>query len=188
MNKAAQPNKQMVLLVVILLLTYLIAYTVLFFIPRLETIRAKTAFNEQRAKYLAQMERDYREYAGLKKQAAELAVEVRELDQKMPQEMGKPEMMMTVYNTAKKFGVSPISLDFESKQEEGPYGTIAMRFSCRGPYDKVMALIGEFQKGPEYYFALESISFDREGDEQQANQIRADMKIVSYFYQQAQSQ
>jgi len=180
-EKAKMVKKQnthwQTVLTIILGVTLLALYAVFLFVPQLRVLEEKKDRIEERTAFLVKMEKGYRHYAQLEEQDAALRAQILSLSEKVPKSMDKPEIIVAVYNKAKKNEVVPISLNFEDVQDKGLYKLLPLDFQCEGSYNNVMALISELQQDPAYYFTLSGISFQQEED-----QINAKMRLFCYSY------
>ncbi len=177
MKKQSKPRRQILILGVLVLLCFLWIDVTYLFIPRLSILQEKTALVSQRAAYLAELQKNYRNYSAIKAQAVSFKAEVAKLDQDIPKIVDKPQIMLTVYNLAKSNGIKPISLKFEPLKEQGSYSSMTMTFFCSGPTENMLTLVEQFQKGKIYLFALNSININ-----QGNQQATASMSITAYFY------
>ena len=177
MANREKPYKQIAILTIIIAVTLITLYVVYLFIPQLSVIQAKTQLVKEKTDYLAKMERGYRNYSQLEEQAADLSTQISVLENEILKVMDKPEIVLTVYNTAKQSGVQPVGLSFGTFEEKGTYAVLPLDFSCEGPYNKVMALIRELQQGSQYYFTLDSMNYKQQGDK-----VNARMRLLCCFY------
>ncbi|NLM21167.1 MAG: type 4a pilus biogenesis protein PilO [Peptococcaceae bacterium] len=177
MANREKPYKQIAILTIIIAVTLITLYVVYLFIPQLSVIQAKTQLVKEKTDYLAKMERGYRNYSQLEEQAADLSTQISVLENEILKGMDKPEIVLAVYSTAKQSGVQPVSLSFETLEDQGTYVVLPLDFSCEGPYDKVMAFIQELQQGAQYFFTLDSMNYKQQGDK-----VNAKMRLLTYFY------
>lgn len=176
MNKQKQ---QVLVLAAIVLAGGLYAYFQFLLYPEWVGLKAESAQLAARQAYLERLENSNKDYAALKQQASALKTQLAALDKKTPKKMDKPDIMLTIYNMAKRNGVSPQSLAYEDIKDEGSSYSMGMNFSCTGPAENIYALIDQFQKGDKYILALDSISLN-----QGENASTANMRLVAYAYKQ----
>jgi len=175
MNK--QKN-QLLILIAVIMVGILYAYIQYLFIPQWSILVEKSAQVSDRKAYLTRLEESYQGFSVLKEQAVDLKAQVSTLDSKIPKKLDKPDIMVTIYNMAKKNAVIPQSLSYEPVKDEGGYLTMGMNFSCVGSPENIYTLVQQFQEGNPYIFVLDSIQFGEGGGPTQTN-----MRIVAYVYQ-----
>lgn len=174
MNK--QKNQILILLGVIMT-GVLYVYIQYFFLPQLGVLKEKTDHLAARQAYLWKLEENDRILPSLKEQAQDLTVQASALDKSVPKKVDKPDIMLTVYNLAKKNALNPKNLNYEPVKDEGGFYTMGMNFDCTGSAESVYRLAEQFLQGNKYIFVLDSISMSPgEGG------VSAKMRLVAYIY------
>lgn len=170
-------RNQIIILFMIVILGFVYSYVQYLFIPQWYTLEEKSAQLAAHKEKLVKLEAAYQDFSALKTLSGELKSQVSVLQNKIPQKVDKPDMMLTIYNLAKKNEVAPQSLNYESIQDMGGYLTMGMNFSCVGSIENIYKLLQQLLKENPYIFVLDSIKFS------QAEGITsAQMRLVAYIY------
>ncbi|HHV63655.1 MAG TPA: type 4a pilus biogenesis protein PilO [Peptococcaceae bacterium] len=178
----SKEKNQILILLALVLFGVLYAYVQYLFLPQLSILKDKTAYLTAREAYLQKLEDNSKILSSLKSQVVVLNTQAAKLEQEIPIYADKPDMMLTIYNMAKRFGLSPLSLNYSPLQEEDGYYTMGIDFTCKGPEHQVYALVRSLLRNTDYIFALDNISI-RPGTEG----VSANMHFIAYFYHEQSS-
>lgn len=173
----SKQKNQIFILIFIILVGLLYVYVQYLFLPQMAILKGQTNYLTERKAYLENLKDNASRLPELQEQKALLQVRADELEKRVPRDLDKPEIMLTVYNLAKAYGVTPHSLNFDQPKEEGGFTAMGLDFACSGSEGDIYTLAEEFGKGRDYIFALDSISI-----EPGETEVSARMKLKAYGY------
>lgn len=168
---------QILILISVLLLGGLYVYFQFLLFPKLDVLKSQSSYLKERQMYLMKLEDSSKILPNLEKQIVNLNAEVSALDEKIPKEMDKPEIMLILYNMAKNNELKPQSIEYEAIEDEVIYYKLGLNFSCSGSIENIYLFIEQVLKQKKYIFALDSINISF-GEEETSAKIR----LVSYTY------
>lgn len=164
-------------LIIIAGLTY--AYIQFLLIPEWNNIQTKSTYLQENQDYLQELKTGYEKFSLLKKEAEELESQEKKLNERSPQQLDKPTLMMYIYNTSKQMGLQPLNLAFEPLNEKEGYFQMGMSFSCRGSENNIYNFLDKLRIEQSHKFSLDSINMNSQGDTRSVN-----MRLVAYAFRE----
>ena len=166
---------QIIILVGIILFGISYAYLNFLFLPQWAVIQAA-------ANRLHSLENQYQELLafqknqnGIEQDLKTWDVKVKQLNEQLPSQLDKPQLMVGIYTLAKQHSVNPQSITFEQAQTKSNYQELGMSFSCLGTTTDLLAMIHDLQFSGSQRFGIQSISLI--GSQQS---MRAELKLTAY--------
>lgn len=165
---------QIIILVGIILFGISYAYLKFLFLPQWTVIQGATNRLDSLENQYQDLLTYQRDQDGLEQEIKTLEAKVKQLNEQLPSQLDKPQLMVGLYTLAKQHAVNPQSITFEQAQTKGSYQEMGMSFSCLGKTTDLLAMIHDLQFGRNQRLGIKSISLT--GSQQN---MRAELKLTA---------